>query len=68
MTDKKIRIANLKAHIKNINETVYPDGYDEPKILMLNALRDRVTLLEQHDTNAWCSLVVSEKWIFCDTG
>ena len=47
MEDNQIRIACLKAQIKNIDETIYPDGYEEAKIVMTCALRDRVRMIEE---------------------
>ena len=50
MTDREIRKAFLKSHIKKIDETIYPDGYEECKMIMLVALKDRLRSLEQLET------------------
>jgi hypothetical protein len=47
LEDRQARIQVLEAQIRNINETVYPDYYDEAKMLMLNALRDRIEWIEK---------------------
>jgi len=45
MTDYEIRIASLQAAIKDIENTVYPDGYSESKKVMLRALDERIQFI-----------------------
>ena len=52
MDDKQIRIANLKAQITDIHQTIYPENYSEVKMVMLNALRDRVYSLEKNEADS----------------
>ena len=49
MSDHQKRISILKTQLKNITETIYPDGYEEAKLVMTRALRDRVQMLEELD-------------------
>ena len=47
MDDHQKRITILKAHLKNINESIYPDGYEECVLVMTIALQDRIKMLEE---------------------
>ena len=43
------RIDCLNAQIKNINNTCYPDGYEEVKVVMIQALQSRVQYIRHNE-------------------
>ena len=43
------RIDNLNAQIININNTVYPNGYEEVKVVMITALQNRIQYIRHYD-------------------
>jgi len=47
MTERQVRINNLKETITTIENTIYPNSYGESKIVMVNALKDRIRMLEE---------------------
>ena len=36
------RIARIERHVDIVNNTVYPDDHEEIKLVILNALKDRI--------------------------
>ena len=47
MTERQTRINNLKETIETIENTIYPESYGESKLVMINALKDRIRMLEE---------------------
>ena len=50
MTARQTRINNLKETIETIENTIYPESYGESRLVMVNALKGRIRMLEELGT------------------
>ena len=51
MTEIQTRINNLKETIVTIENTIYPESYGESRRVMVDALKDRIRMLEELGAN-----------------